>query len=99
MGGIAFKLPEDITESKQFLPSHSKEVWFINNKGIELLLKQADYYNIISNISKKEIKSKSKANGVAKTLICIQALWFMAQCITRRICDRKISKLCIIEIL
>ena len=99
MGGIAFELPEDITESKKFLPSHSKEVWFIIDRGIELLLRQADHCDIIPNISKEEIKSKSKANGVAKTLVCIQALWFMAQCITRRMCDRKISKLCTVEVI
>ena len=98
MGGIAFELPEDIPESKKFLLSHSKEVWFITYIGIAFLLSQADQHDMIPNVSKEEIKSKSKANGVAKTLVCIQALWFMAQCITRRMCDRKVFKLCTVEI-
>ena len=99
MGGIAFELPENIPESKKFLPSHSKEVWFITYEGIELLLRQADQRDIIPNVSKEEIESKSKANGVAKTLVCIQALWFMAQCITRRMCDRTIFNLCTVEVI
>ena len=84
MGGIAFELPENITESKQFLPSHSKEVWFISHKGIRMLSEQAEYRDIIPNLLREEIESRSKANGLAKTLVCIQALWFIIQCITRR---------------
>ncbi|KAF6239334.1 hypothetical protein HO173_002596 [Letharia columbiana] len=40
--------------------------------------------NVIPNLSEEEIESKSKANGLAKALVCIQALWFIAQCLTRR---------------
>ena len=84
MGGIAFEIPEGIPESERFLPSHVKETWFISSKGIRLLSAQADYRDIVPNLSADEIESKSKANGLAKTLVCIQALWFIAQCITRR---------------
>lgn len=38
------------------------------------------------DLSEEDIKSKSKANGLAKGLICFQALWFIAQCLTRRKC-------------
>ena len=83
MGGIAFEIPDNIPESRKFLPSHLKETWFIGNKAIRLLLEQAEYRDIIPNLSVGEIESRSKANGLAKTLVCIQALWFIAQCITR----------------
>ena len=84
MGGIAFEIPENIPGSKKFLPSHSNEIWFIGHEGVQLLSEQAEYRDIVPDLSTKEIESKSKANGLAKTLICIQALWFIAQCITRR---------------
>lgn len=83
MGGIAFAIPGDIPESKRFLPSHVKETWFISAKGIRLLSAQADYRDILPNLLADEIESKSKANGFAKTLVCVQALWFIVQCITR----------------
>ena len=84
MGGIAFEIPGNIPESEKFLPSQSKEFWFIGYKGVEILSKTAEYRDIVPNLSTEEIGSKSKANGLAKTLVCIQALWFIAQCITRR---------------
>ena len=84
MGGIAFEIPENIPESRKFLPSNSKETWFINQDGFRILSATAKFRDILPNLSAEEIKSKSKANGLAKTLVCIQALWFIAQCITRR---------------
>jgi hypothetical protein len=38
---------------------------------------------LVPNISKSHILDKSKANGIAKLLVCIQASWFCAQCISR----------------
>ena len=34
-------------------------------------------------ISKQDIEDKSKADGLAKTLVCVQALWFCVQCVSR----------------
>lgn len=84
MGGIAFDVPENLPESKRFLPSNTSEFWFVGYDGIRLLSEQEAGRNVLPNVSVKEIKSKSKANGLAKALVCIQALWFIAQCITRR---------------
>ena len=81
MGGIAFEISE--SESEKFLPSKTKEIWFIGDQGIHLLTELAQAREIIPDLSEEEIKSKSKANGLAKTLVCIQALWFIAQCLTR----------------
>ena len=84
MGGIAFTIPGNLPESKRFLPQDTSETWFISDYGIDILLKQENYRNVIPDLSEEEIKSKSKANGLTKALVCIQALWFIAQCLTRR---------------
>lgn len=44
------------------------------------------------NLTEEEINAKSKASGLAKALVCIQALWFIATCITRRTYLRSSSK-------
>ena len=82
MGGIAFEISE--SESEKFLPSKIKEIWFISDRGIRRLTALESGREIIPNVSEEEIKSKSKANGLAKAFVCIQALWFIAQCLTRR---------------
>jgi hypothetical protein len=46
------------------------------------LLANVDF-NLIPDISKEEISDKSKANGLAKSIVCVQAFWFCVQCITR----------------
>ena len=84
MGGIAFEIPENLPESKKFLPSNNKEVWFFSFHGLKFLLEQKAGRNVLPDLSWEEIKSKSKANGLAKALVCMQASWFIAQCITRR---------------
>ena len=81
MGGIAFEISE--SESEKLLPSKTKEIWFIGDEGIHALTKLEHAREIIPDLSEEEIKSKSKANGLAKAFVCIQALWFIAQCLTR----------------
>jgi hypothetical protein len=46
------------------------------------LLANVDF-SLIPDISKEEISDKSKANGLAKSIVCVQAFWFCVQCITR----------------
>lgn len=84
MGGIAFEIPDNLPESKRFLSSNTTETCFLSHDGINLLSEQEIGRDLLPNLSEEEIKSKSKANGVAKALVCIQALWFIAQCLTRR---------------
>ncbi|KAI4188981.1 MAG: hypothetical protein LQ346_005202 [Caloplaca aetnensis] len=38
---------------------------------------------ILPYLSEEEIWDKSKANGLAKAIVCIQAAWFCTQCIAR----------------
>lgn len=78
MGGIAFEVPG------KYLGSHVGETWFINDKCIRILSKEYSSHKVIPNLSEEEIKARSKANALAKAFVCIQALWFIAQCLTRR---------------
>jgi len=39
--------------------------------------------DLLPGISETQIRDKSKASGLAKTLVCIQAAWFCMQCIVR----------------
>ena len=85
MGGLALDLGDNLPESEKFLPSDSCGTWFLDKTAISLLLADDDNARQkLPNLSKEEIKSKSKANGLAKTLVCIQVSWFIAQCLTRR---------------
>lgn len=84
MGGIAFEIPENLPESERFLPSRTVESWFVNHNWIRSLLEKDIGHELIPDLSEEEIKSKSKASNLAKALVCIQVLWFIAQCFTRR---------------
>ena len=85
MGGIALNVGRDLPESEKFLPSESSGTVFLDREAIPTLLAHDDKARQeLPNFSKEEIESKSKANGLAKTLVCIQVSWFIAQCLTRR---------------
>ncbi len=84
MGGLAIQIPENLPESKKFQPVDMSETWFLNERGVRHLITQELGRNELPNLSEAEIESKSKANGIAKALVCVQALWFIAQCLTRR---------------
>ena len=84
MGGLAFRIPANLPQSKKFLPSDAEELLFLTDKGVEAITRGWCERDILPNLSKEEIKSKSKANGLAKALVCVQALWFIVQCLTRR---------------
>ncbi|KAL8758101.1 MAG: hypothetical protein Q9199_001734 [Rusavskia elegans] len=81
MGGLAFSIPADLPKSEQFVPSWACGTWFIMRTGLGSLLKMD--MDRMPSLSEEEIKSKSKANGLAKTLVCAQALWFLTTCVTR----------------
>ena len=87
MGGVAIQIPGNLPESKKFLPTDTSETWFITESGIHsLLIEEGISRDEFPDLSEEDIKSKSKANSLAKGLICLQALWFIAQCLTRRKC-------------
>ena len=85
MGGLAIRIPRNLPESRKFLPSDQDETRFITRHGVHLLLWELENgRDELPNLSAEEIRSKSKANGLAKALVCFQALWFIAACLTRR---------------
>jgi hypothetical protein len=48
---------------------------------------------LLPDLSRESIRDKSKANGLAKFLVCVQAIWFIAQTIGRLATDLPISLL------
>ena len=87
MGGLAIQIPENLPKSEKFLPLGGSGLWFVTSEGItDLLAFEEIVQKEFPDLSYEDIKSKSKANGFAKTLVCFQASWFIAQCLTRRKC-------------
>ncbi|KAI4145262.1 MAG: hypothetical protein L6R39_003879 [Caloplaca ligustica] len=78
MGGFAFSTAARANED--FLPSQHTRCT-ITPEGIPFLLDHEP--DALPYISEDQIKDKSKADGLKKTLVCAQALWFCVQCITR----------------
>jgi hypothetical protein len=89
MGGLAFDTG-DLPPEKKFLPA-SRDRLTLGVNGVELLLEQEP--SIIPKISEAEILDKSKANPLAKTIVCIQAAWFCIQCCSRLVQHLPISLL------
>lgn len=75
MGGIATQ--PDI--SRPFIPSSAHASLTAN--GVSFLLKHEP--SLLPDISVEDVKDKSKANSLTKSLACIQATWFCLSCITR----------------
>lgn len=84
MGGWAIKETGNLPESEKFLSSDIDEFWFLDHSGARFLLKDVSIRSQLPNLTEEEIKSKSKASGLAKTIICLQASWFIAQCLSHR---------------
>jgi hypothetical protein len=77
MGGFVFDTSDaDIN----FLPN-SRQRLTLTPKGLLYLLEHEP--DLVPDISEEHICDKSKASNLAKTLVCLQALWFCVQCIVR----------------
>ncbi|KAL8677460.1 MAG: hypothetical protein Q9186_006101 [Xanthomendoza sp. 1 TL-2023] len=70
MGGFAISIPKHLPESEQFVPSWARGVWFITGTVLVHLLEFDK--DSIPLLTEEEIKSGSKANGLAKALVCAQ---------------------------
>ena len=85
MGGLAIQIPKNLPESKKFLPDNAQQTWFITSEGVDWCLNNLNDGRVeLPDLSEEDIRTRSKANGLAKALVCTQALWFIAQCLTRR---------------
>ena len=80
-GGLAISISAHLPEADQFIPNWACGTWFITPMALSSLA-QTDK-DQIPCLTEEEIKSKSKANGLAKTLVCAQAMWFLTACVTR----------------
>ncbi|KAL8721412.1 MAG: hypothetical protein Q9181_007707 [Wetmoreana brouardii] len=75
MGGFALASSNDA-----FLPNGLTRST-LTPSGLQFLLRHEP--DALPDISAEQIKDKSKADGLKKTVVCIQALWFCIQCVTR----------------
>jgi hypothetical protein len=77
MGGFAI---DTSTFSKEYLPERRDRV-VLSPEGLVLLAEEIP--SLVPDIAAGMIKDKSKADSVTKTLVCIQAAWFIVQCTVR----------------
>ncbi|KAF2807659.1 uncharacterized protein BDZ99DRAFT_522281 [Mytilinidion resinicola] len=71
----------DASDAKQpFLPNGLQHV-VLTQDGLRLVVQMEP--RLILDISKEDIEDKEKANGLAKFIVCFQALWFCIVCIAR----------------
>ncbi|KAL8732737.1 MAG: hypothetical protein Q9166_002517 [cf. Caloplaca sp. 2 TL-2023] len=80
MGGFTLAFDSENIGFKSFLPDDVRRAT-LKPEGLTLLMALGP--ETVPNISVEHIRDKSKADGFKKTLVCIQALWFCIQCITR----------------
>ncbi|KAL8668740.1 MAG: hypothetical protein Q9168_006645 [Polycauliona sp. 1 TL-2023] len=71
-------MPQPAFES--FLPNNISRAT-LTTDGLQFLLHHEP--EAVPRITAEEIRDKSKADGLKKTLVCAQALWFCFQCLTR----------------
>lgn len=79
MGGFAFDTSKHPVIERLLHKGHKRATL-----SQLLLVDLANYMpSLIPDISEAVIKDKSKASKITKTLVCMQATWFCAQCIDR----------------
>ena len=76
-GGFAFDIDED--DNEHWLPPNAPKRLFLTARGVALLARCGR----LPEVTEAEIWDKSKANGLAKTLILLQAAWMFIQVIAR----------------
>ena len=77
IGGFAFGTSG---AKVQFLPGGRTRLT-VRSEGLRCIATHAAY--LIPDILVEDIRDKSKADGLAKVLVCLQATWFVVQCIVR----------------
>ena len=77
MGGFAF---DTSTANPYFLPNGRSRLT-LRLEALKYIAERAP--SLIPDLPADAIRDKSKANGLAKSLVCLQAMWFCLQCITR----------------
>ena len=76
MGGFVI----DVGNRVSFLPGQRRGMTLTVN-GIEFIARR--YPQLLPDVQEEDIKDRSKADALAKLVVCVQAVWFMTQCIRR----------------
>ena len=79
MGGLVFDVDDPSSVTRIFPPGVDRLT--LTPTFIAWCLEE--YSDIIPRITESDIKDKSKADGLVKSIACLQALWFCLQFITR----------------
>lgn len=79
MGGFVIDLDDDDISKDNLVPGHTPRRLTLTPRGV-LLLAQC---GLLPRLTKDEIKDKSKADSIAKTLVLLQAGWLIVQLIGR----------------
>ena len=90
MGGFAMSTENDDHSEANFLPN-SRTRATLTAKGLQFLLDHRP--DLFPKIAKEDIEDKSKADGIKKTVVCTQAIWFGVNCVTRLVQSLPISLL------
>jgi hypothetical protein len=78
MGGFTFEFDNTVIPgAASFVPSRRRLT--LTPRGIVLLAR----CGLLPDVSKNEITDKSKADSIAKSIVCLQAAWFTVQIIAR----------------
>ena len=85
MGGFAF---DTSSAPAKFLPNGTTRLT-IRSLGLRYMAEHAPA--LIPDISEEHIRDKSKADGLVKILVCLQAIWFCVQCVVRVAQSQEIS--------
>lgn len=79
MGGLSFALEDAQNDgSLNFLPEDCKRLT-LTPRGVVLLAKCGH----LPDISLDDVNDKSKADGIAKALVCVQGIWMLIQVLER----------------
>ncbi|KAG7006666.1 hypothetical protein G7Y79_00013g034380 [Physcia stellaris] len=76
MGGFVI----DVGDGASFLPGQRRRMTLTVN-GIEFIARR--YPQLLPGVQEEDIEDRSKADALAKLVVCVQAAWFMTQCIGR----------------
>ena len=74
MGGFVLEMDSE----EPFLPAQRKRMT-LTAKGIQYIAER--FPALLPNISEVDIADKSKAGALEKSIVCIQTIWFISQCI------------------
>ena len=83
MGGVGIRVTENFHPDQKLTSDGDGEILFMDRLTVEALVDRDPSAAMGLMPSQEEIASKSKADGTTKAVVCTQALWFIAQCLTR----------------